>query len=285
MGRESASVDPLLIERIPANAKLLTTEGRDRWRSGNLIIVLDEGAPRVLKVYRRRKGALNDFLGGLSHRVLEKKTGTSASERRETEERCLRLWAEAGFDVPKVLEGEAPEWIGALPFLWLEYTPGPTLFTELERDWSTRSADFAPRVQALGAEHARRHRLCLERGEPLLLQEHATSKHVICFGERLVTLDLEGAYSRSHPLLSAVAQELSASLRSLWHGQDFSSGPAGHFLSGYADRELLTKVLEEYFAAGLRGWFKRRDDERRRSAGKTKTSAMEALKGWLAAQT
>lgn len=271
----------LLVDRRPDGVEVITGPGRNGYQSGNLVFRLPggPGAGRVLKVYRRRKGLMSDLLAAFSARVIEGKTGVTAATRCATEARLCRLWREQGFDVPELLEGERPDWVGDHPINVFEFIPGEVLHDIVAED-RRPVAERDRLLRTLGEQTRARHQRAMELGEPALLQEHATIKHVLVSGdapsERLVTFDLEAAYRPGMDVFAAVVQELSSLLRSAWFGGDLADSAAAALVDGYGDDELMARACREYFSDKLRWRIKRRADRRYR-ARRSKTAAMALL--------
>lgn len=256
--------------------ELISGPGRSAYRSGNLMFRYHANdVDVILKVYRRRKSAWNDFWAGFSERWIERKRGASATRRCATEAACLAVWRAAGFDVPKLLRRAPPDWAGSHPSLWLEYVEGQTLHAQLEdpgvpearkRDWIAR----------LGAEHGRRHRLALERGEILLVQEHATPRHVLVSGPRLVGFDFEHAYQPGFPIATALAFELASTLRALWRDPARPDAHVDVFLESHAEPEIVRESCRQ-FASGAWRWRIYRGLETRQRRVRSKTETMHRV--------
>jgi len=257
---------------VPPEVRLLSgATGADPTR-GNLLFQLRQGGrDLILKVYRRRRSRWSEFWGDFSQRWIEGKRGVLPERRRQTEADSLRCWHEAGFDVPRLEAWERPTWLGELPALAMEPVPGPTLLVTLQ------SPDLAlPVKQALIArlaeEHGRRHSLALVRGEPLLVQEHPTTRHVLVSGDRLVAFDFENAYRPGFPVPVAIAYELASTLRSLWLDERFAEPYIGVFLDAYAQRRILVECGRLFLSRSPR-WrlYRLREQHHRRWRSKTET--------------
>jgi hypothetical protein len=237
---------------------------------GNLLLLFEDAAePAVLKVYRPRRPprrALREALRSFSHRAFEGKRGTGPRQRRRTEEQSLRLWRRLGFDVPGLPERPLPDALRE-PALWLEYCPGPTLATTL-RDPAVGPARRGDLVARLASQQGVRHAAALERAEPLLLQEHASLKHVLVCGERLVTFDFEIGFARSLPVLGALAQELAGTLRSLERGRR-GRELYDVYVEAHPHPELLVEAARRALhGGGIAGLSRRWSDRRRRGPSK-----------------
>ena len=236
--------------RLPPGGEVLCADGRGG--TGNITLVYRDGAaPRVLKIYRTRRSALSEALGGLSHRFIEGKRGASAAARCATERLAIAAWADAGCAVVGRLDLPPPAELSA-PSNWLEYVAAPTLQAVLAGTASD-AADPAELLRRLGADCAQRHRRALARQEPLLVHERALAGHVFVAGDRLVWFDLENGFRPDYPLPRALARELAGLARSLLRiapAPATGDGWLRAFVAGYADRALLDELVKAG-AAGL----------------------------------
>jgi hypothetical protein len=216
---------------------------------GNFLLLVDEGGDaRVLKLYRERTAAAFRLFSAFSHRFLERKRGIGARARFETERLTMDLWQRHGFDVFRRLELPIPPAFEP-PAAWFEYCPGVTLAAVL-KNRAVAIEEKRSIARRLAAATAPRHQLALELGEPLLAHEHASTKHVLIHGERLVTFDFEGAFLASVPAIEALAQELAQYARSLAkYGGEGADELLRAFAEGYGD----TALLEELAAWGVHG--------------------------------
>lgn len=216
---------------------------------GNALILCahrGSGEQRVLKVYRPRANCAKELLGSLSHRLFEGKSSQTPAARYACEKAMLRHWHQLGFGVPAVWD--AADDTGESLALWLEYFPGKTLFRMLGDH--SRETETHTLLAAWASEFARRQRLALERGDVLLIQEHADFRHVLLRGESWVTIDHESAYRAEIDMRWALGHELAAYLRSLYRAiagseEQFKSLLAT-FAKGYGDRALLDELSRGY---------------------------------------
>ena len=265
-----------LAAQAPPNVVLLSGPGRSGYERGNLLFRSSEpGGDALLKVYRRRKSAWNDFWGDVWEGWFERKRGVSAARRCETEAASLALWRAAGFDVPRLLPRERPRWIGDHPFVAMEFIEGRTLF-ECLHDESVAPSQKRAWVARLAVDSARRHRSALDRSEPLLVHEHAMSRHVLVAHDRLVTFDFEHAYQPRYPVAVALAFELASALRSLWVGERFEEPYVGVFVEAYAEPEILATSCR-HFLSEAPSWRVYRWVEQRHRGRRSKSEAMRRL--------
>lgn len=215
--------------------------------------------------------------------MFERKRGISARARYETERLTLEIWRREGFDVPALLDLPAPEPTPEGPYVWLEYLPGVPLSDFIE-DPEAPFADKVRYVERLGQELARRQGRALEISEPLLIQEHASVKHVIVDGERMVHFDLEGGYCPGFDITEAATQELSGILRSLARkGECHLDDYLRALVAGYGDRSLLTSLVDHGLECrSLYRHFKRKHDMKRRQTF-SKTEMLETIRSLLSA--
>jgi len=177
-------------------------------------IILSGDRPLILKVYGRRRSRIRERLIDLSHRF-GGRTPYTAAARRQTEARCLHLWQSCGFDVPTLVTPPLDFPALPAPFLLQAFVPGPTLADALGDDaipWADRRALWQRAVAAWG----RRHEAALARREPALIQEHPGLDHLLVSGPRLVTFDMEVAYTGRATVPDRIAAELCGLVRSLF---------------------------------------------------------------------
>lgn len=262
--------------QAPPHVSLISGPGRSGYQRGNLLFRCTEpGGDALLKVYRQRRSRWRDFWGNCSERWFERKRGVSAARRCETEAAALTTWRAAGFDVPRLLERERPRWVGDHPSIAMEFIGGETLYQGLldrERPLAERQAW----VSHLAREYGRRHRCALERGDTLLVHEHAMTRHVLVSSERLVTFDFEHAYQPDYPLPAALAFELSSTLRSLWIGERVGEPYSDVFVEAYPEPQILEESCRLFRSASW-GWRLYRRYERRQRGARSKTEVMERL--------
>jgi hypothetical protein len=242
---------------------------------GNIVLKFEDAAGcRVLKLYRRRWTALQEWGESLVARTFLRKTPASAWGRYRTESGSLKLWRREGFDVFRILDLPLPSGIQA-PALWLEYCPGRTL-TDLYRDPGAGWQEILQVLQRLGREQGRRHQRAMELDEPLLIQKHGTSDHAWICGERLITMDLEGSFLPGFPILEGLSQELSGYLRSIAKDSGERHEEAFQvYIDGYPSKTLL-KEIAQWAVSGrslYRRLTRRQDQKRRPTHGKTEVLA------------
>jgi hypothetical protein len=201
----------------------------------------------VLKIYGRRRTRLREWMTHLSQR-LTGKTGYTANARRETERRCLTLWRDAGFDVPRIDCAPVPLPPLPVPFLLMEYLPGPLLGSFLA-DPDGRPEEKKRLFLRFLGDWGKRHAAALARSEPALLQEHPGLDHLLVSGTRLATFDLEVAYTSRSRVAESVSAEIAGLVRSLF--KVLPEQEAGRYLGlmakSYPDRSRLARVHTDLF--------------------------------------
>lgn len=233
-------------ERETAGLRVLQDGGRDDRRGGNLLL-LDEtpGREALLKVYRRRGTRGREASKRFSYYAIERKRGVTARERCALERRNLSLWRAEGFDVPALLARSLPEGFSSETAQWMEYCPGRLLY-EFVRDRGVPLATRSREVARFAADLACRQGRALERGERGLVMKHASIKHVLLFGERQVSFDLESSYAAGFPMLDALADELGAYVRSLLRviRAEDRERLGGAFFEAYGRPEQLAAIAD-----------------------------------------
>ena len=261
-------MNPASITRHP-DMSVLQGPGTDG--KGNLLLKVGKGDETfILKLYRRRWPLWKEHIEPFTARIFLKKMGANVRIRFETERKNLAVWTREGFDVPRSFDYPLPEGI-APPALWLEYCPGRLLSEALgdkEVPWNEKKQ----LLTRLGAELGRRHLRFMQLSEPSLVQIHATVGHILLYGDRMVTFDLEQCFLPSIPPLEALAHELSGYLRSIAKNTDVRFDDALHSLiEGYPSKNLLAKIAEwGVHEKNLYRRIKRFKDQRKRPVhGKT----------------
>lgn len=237
--------------------------GNRAWR-----VPLLAGGTAILKLHRPRRRAGVTRLRGLLNALRRCKTGVGVSARRATEERLLRHWAAAGCDVPRLLPASAAG-LAPGPALLLEDLGSLTLLDRLAPRARLAGAERSGLLRRFAAALARRQRLALDCGDPLLVHEHGSLDHVLLCGERLVTFDLEQAFLAHKAVLPLLTKELVSTLRSLARVVDVHRLRADldDLVAGYGDRALLGEIVREGLASAsprrrlmhaLDNWWSRR---------------------------
>lgn len=247
--------------------RVLQAGGHSKRAGGNQLLVYTfETGPALLKVYRRRGSRFREFFKRVSYRFIERKCGVTARERCALERANLRLWRDAGFEVPALLDRPLPPGYEPDRAQWLEYCPGPLLH-DFVRDSSVPLSERGAAVECFSAALSDRQRRAFEFEERSLVMKHASLKHVLLFENRQVSFDLETVYASTVPMLDALADELGGYARSL-----LRMGPVEEqvflgtaFVRAYSNSGLLRKVIDYGLSGGgvVRA-VKRFGDERRR---------------------
>jgi hypothetical protein len=243
----------------------------DAHGDGNRLLLYEvDGATALLKHYRSRGARTREWIKAFWYRVGERKLGISAKERCALERAQLALWHRHGFDVPALLPLPLPPGYDASTASWLEYCPGPTL-AAAAADAARPAAERAAWLARFGGALAERQARVLETRELQLVMKHASLKHVLVYGERLVHFDLESAHAPGVDLRDALADELSGIVRSLLRGVPEAEREAlgGALLAGHGRpallREILTRGLGSHFTRRVRRYA---DELRRPELGK-----------------
>ncbi len=242
----------------------------------------DSDVPVLVKVYSAPTWSPFQWARIVLEGIGRQKTSSRAGARWRTERDVLRVWSQAGFDVPADLTERHPVHPGR-PYAVLERVHGRLLGMLL----CSGKMGEADRLQAVGryaAEMGRRHRLAIERGEHRLVHEHPSLQHVIVSGPRLVTIDFEQAFRPVRDVRVLVAHEVVAALRSLGKGADaarFATDLAA-FVEGYGSRDGLAACAREYLRSPsprrrlLWALDRRLRRDRKRGLGKYQVAALLA---------
>jgi hypothetical protein len=242
--------------------------------------------PVIQKYYLERAGPIRAVLRDLLIRAIGVKTVACPSARRATERRLLARWRAAGFDVPEDLT-ERHAWIAGPRVGVYEFVEGTPLYDLLRRP-DLGADERRDVLRRFAADWSRRHAEALRSGDPELLQEHGTIRHVLVAGPRLVTIDFEQAFLPRPDLRPLVAKEIASYLRSLWKrvGPEQFQADLAAILEGYADRKILRAAADEYlvprtFARRLLWAGDRRMRAVRGGRDRAKYGPLEALRAAL----
>lgn len=250
---------------------------------GNRLYRLGEAPDTVLlKVYAQRRSGWQEQLQRFSHRWVEGKRDVTAAARHATERELITRWTRAGFDVPKLCDPGIPETLLAAPFLVIEDCAGPLLYEVLAdaaQPWSDRAALFARFAADLG----RRFRRATGDDEVRLVHEHGTVRHVLVHAGRLVTFDLEGAFSPGFSVREALTQELSGHLRSIAKavGEAHVDRAFSVLAAAFGDKALLADICGHGVRSGGVSRLAKRWADRRRRPRYGKIAMLERLEAQL----
>jgi hypothetical protein len=203
------------------------------------------------KLYAERGGWAYAWRRELLTRLRGGKTSTRAAGRRATERRLLRLWREAGLDVPADLSEAHPDLANARTLV-LEDVPGP-LLSQVLSDAALPAGRRAELLRRFARQWCARHRLAEQRDEPAFVQEHGGLQHVIVSGERLVTFDLENAFLPRRDLAPILAKEIASYLRSLAKAGRLE-GDLPVLVEAYADKQRLASAVRHYLESPSLAW-------------------------------
>lgn len=121
--------------------------------------------------------------------LIKRYSGERQQQRRDCEEQTLRVWAKAGFKVPKPVAIDIPELRGSC-YLAVEYLNGPTLQEHLQ----DAATPFGKKMELLSRilhDNYRRQALAVRQGEVRLLHPDPNSSNVICLGPDYYFIDFE----------------------------------------------------------------------------------------------
>ncbi len=121
--------------------------------------------------------------------LIKRYSGERQQQRRDCEEQSLRIWAQAGFKVPKPVGVEIPE-LRSSCYLAMEYLNGPTLQEHLQSA-ATPVVEKMNLLSRILRDNCRRQALALRQGEVRLLHPDPNSSNVICLGPDYYFIDFE----------------------------------------------------------------------------------------------
>ncbi len=208
--------------------------------TSNMILLVGSD---VLKIFRRRRSALREFVGEWAVRWIERKRGVSRKTRHATEKRSLKTWSRYGFDVMRTRDIPPPAGMDD-PVIWMEYCPGRPL-TRLMADPAVAWEEKMDHLRRVAREMSRRHSLAWKNDERFLVHERGSLKHVMIWDDRQVRFDFEAGYYPNCPMEEALAQEMAGMLRSLAQttGDRFEEA-LPIFVESYDEPERLGRIAD-----------------------------------------
>jgi len=239
--------------------------------------------PAVQKHFAPRGSPVREGIRALLTALARRKTSPRATTRRETEQRLLALWRQAGFDVPEEVSARNPGFASEHTLL-LRFVHGPQLLRLLRRRSTATRAERDDLLRRFAATWRRRHALAIALPEPAFVQEHGSFAHVLVEGERFVVFDLEQAYRTGREVLPLVAKEIAGYLRSLaaYNDPEVYRADVAAIVEGYGDDDLLRAVTDEYLHNPRPGrrllWAVDRALEPRRKRSASKYGALRVLR-------
>lgn len=149
-----------------------------------------------------RLGVLS--LGGERY-IVKQYIGTAARQRRDCERSMLRLWRDAGYQVPDLHEPRFS--FVQQPYLVRRFVPGRSL-REYLHDPSTTRADKLSAVFMTCVAIEERHRRVIRSGDLRFIHPDANTGNIVISGNTPVWIDFETALGRTDRV-DAAAVELS----------------------------------------------------------------------------
>lgn len=187
------------------NVEVLAVSKRGDGRQRVLKLSL-EGRTVVLKCYGLKRGRLRTLIRQFGSLVLLGKSSVLPKGRFRTESAVLELWRKEGFDVPRVLSLDLPEFKDRT-CLALEWIEGLSL-SQVLQDERTPLDRKMELMERFALHLGKRHERALAIREPRLLVEHPSLNHVIISGERQVFFDMEIVFTRKSDLEHLIRREL-----------------------------------------------------------------------------
>lgn len=206
--------------------------------------------PALQKLYVERGRAYSVALRDALVLLARTKSPSRALARRATERRLLSLWREHGVDVPADWTDDLPQF-GAPDVAVHEFIAGSRPLWDLVVEGEIEPAAREALLRRFADSWGRRHAEALRAREAGLVQEHATIRHVLVAGGRLVWIDHEQAFLPRSDVRPLVAKEVTDLLRSLWKrvGSVRFAADLAVIVDAYPDRTVLRGAVDSYLAA------------------------------------
>lgn len=230
------------LERTP-----LAGEGNFVWkvpfRDGHAVVKVYHGS-RGWPLYVK-KTIGNAITGRSSH---------MPRSRWRTEIEVIGLWERHGFRCFRMLPQVTVEGLPRDGYMVYEWTPGRH-FRDYFRDGAVPLEERMATWRRWIPEWHRRHRACVETGDPRLIHENGDVKHVMLWKGEFVYFDFEMVY-RSRRARVLVGRELATYMRSVgrFFGEEMYDRMLRELVEHYPDKALLMSAWEHGHADTHPGW-------------------------------
>ncbi len=232
-----------------------------------------------IKTFRRTTNKVSRFQHEGRELLVKHYTGTDKEARRDREERTLDLWRECGFHVPVVRKLQIPQLLDE-PQLVLDYLGSLTLQEWLKNPAVTHGEKLES-IAAIFAENNRRHRLAIERAEPLLIHADANTSNILCHEGRCYFIDFEnGPEGTSLTELAAIETAKFTRWVARDCGIELLPSIAGAMAKAYRGNQEILQLIVERTTSRSFQWYHRwrdRDRKRRNPAEVTKYDVADAV--------
>jgi hypothetical protein len=230
------------LEKVP-----LAGEGNFVWK------VPFRGGHAVLKVYYGSRG-LPLYLKKTFGNLLTGRSSHMPRTRWRTETSVIRLWSANGFRCFRMLPQVTVEGLPREGYMVYEWTPGRH-FRDYFADASVPLEERLATWRRWLPEWHRRHRLCVQTGDPRFVHENGDVKHVMLWKGDFVYFDFEMTY-RSRRARVLVGREIATYMRSVgrFFGEEMYQKMLRELVAGYPDPALLHAAWDHAWDDGHPGW-------------------------------
>jgi len=232
-----------------------------------------------IKTFRLTTNKVSRFRHDGRELLVKHYTGTDKEARRDREERTLELWRECGFHVPVVRKLQIPQLLDE-PQLVLDYLGSLTLQEKLKNRAVPRAEKLAS-IAAIFIENSRRHRLAIERSEPLLIHADANTSNILCHEGGFYFIDFEnGPEGTSLTELAAIETAKFTRWVARDCGIELLPAIVGVLGEAYRGNQEILQLIVERTTSRPFQWYHRwrdRDRKRRNPAEVTKYDVADAV--------
>jgi hypothetical protein len=167
----------------------------------------------VLKVYYGTRSIWRYISGSVSN-FFEGQTSFMPRARMQNEQRCLKIWREAGFRVFDTYDDVVVKGLPDGGYMLFEHLPA-LKFKDYFGDESVPLEDRLHTYRRFLKDWHQRHDLAMKRREPRLVHENGDMKHVMIIGDGFLYFDFEMTYRSRRRVKEFVTREILAYLKSL----------------------------------------------------------------------
>ena len=202
----------------------------------------------VLKVYYGTRSMLRYISGTISN-LFEGQTSFMPRARMVNEQKCMKIWREAGFRVFDTYDDVIVKGLPEGGYMLFEYLPA-LKFKDYFGDASVPLEDRLHTYRRFLKEWYRRHDLAIKRREPRLVHENGDMKHVMIVDDQFLFFDFEMIYRSRRRVREFVTREILAYLKSLGKivGPELFPVFLKETINHYPDAELVHNTHRIMFA-------------------------------------
>ena len=227
-----SEVPPAVLELEGLEKTVLAGEGNYLWKvplgTGHVVVKVYYGS-RGLPLHLKK--SFGNFLTG--------RTSYMPRTRWSTETAVVRLWSEQGFRCFRMLPQVTIPGLPREGYMVWEWTPGRH-FRDYFQDRTVGLEEKLATWRRWLPEWHRRHRICVETGDPRFIHENGDVKHVMLWQGEFVYFDFEMTY-RSHRTRVLVGREIATYMRSVgrFFGEEMYQKMLHELVAHYPDKALL----------------------------------------------